>query len=357
MLVVRSEAISSRLGDALRAVEQRQRPLDQLVVGAARLQLADRLSGDLRGLPQRPSHVRLGRLGKPRLVLAAAAQLGVHAEHDPPQSADVEGGDRVLALAVAARQEGFERLVEGLDRRPLGLRGVQYPEAGIDADRDRVGREQPVAEAVDRRHPGAAESPAAARRARSDPASRPALDLGADPLAQLGRGLVGEGEGEDRVRGDALLADQPAVAVDHHPGLAGSGARLDQDLGAPSPRSPPAAPRSARRSLIARRPLRRPAGSTGARSRRQIGAKSQNGGQTPWSRRPGRGPGSRSISPASHPGDDLARPAPSVGEQLFELLLARPCRSWRARIRSSSSAASSSTSPRGRRSEVARSGW
>ena len=194
-------------------------------------------------------------------------------------------------------------------------------------------------------------------RARSEPASARALELGADPLAQLGRRLVGEGEGEDRVRGDALLADQPAVAVDHHPGLAGSGARLDQDLGRRRPRSPLAAPRSARRSLIARRPLRRSVGSTGARSRRQIGAKSQNGGQTPWSRRPGRGPGSRSMSPAAHPRDDLAGPAAGVGEQLLELLRARPCRSRRGRRRRAPP-----RRPRGRARAAgaprcARSGW
>ena len=122
-------------------VEEGQRPLDQLVVGAAGLQLLERLRGDRRRRAAAPpGHVRLGRLGKPRLGLAAAAQLGVHAEHDAAQPADVECGDGALALAIAFREESLERLVEGLAGRPLGLGGVEHPEARIDADRDRVGR-------------------------------------------------------------------------------------------------------------------------------------------------------------------------------------------------------------------------
>ena len=117
-----------------------------------------------------PRDVRLGLLGKLGLGGAAAAQLGVHADRDRPQPTDVESRGRVLAASVAPRQEGFERLVEGLARGSLGLRGVQHPEPGIDADGDRVGREQAVAEAVDRRHPGAAESrQQLARRAPTHP--------------------------------------------------------------------------------------------------------------------------------------------------------------------------------------------
>ena len=76
--------------------------------------------------------------------------------------------------------------------------------------------------------------PIAAQQLRRPLGARlgPPRQLGADPLAQLGRGLVGEGEGEDRVGGDALVADEAAVAVDHHPGLAGAGAGLEQDVAA-----------------------------------------------------------------------------------------------------------------------------
>ncbi len=85
---------------------------------------------------------------------------------------------------------------------------------------------------MDRRHPGAAEPRQQLARPLG-PGLGPALQLGPDALAQLGRGLIGEGEGEDGAGGDTLVADQPTVAIDHHTGLAGAGAGLDQDLGRP----------------------------------------------------------------------------------------------------------------------------
>ena len=232
MLPVRSAAIESRSGTPRRRFEQRQRPLDELVVGAAGFELLDGLRGDAGGVAQCSLGVGRRRLGQSGLGLAAAAQLGVHAEHDRPQAADVEGGDGPLAGGVVGFEELFERLVEGLERRSPGLGSVQNPEARVDADRDRVGGEQAVAEAVDRRHPSAAESRQQLARALG-PGLGPALQLGPEPLAQLGRRLVGEGEGEDGPGGDPLVADQPAVAIDHHAGLAGAGAGLDQDLGCP----------------------------------------------------------------------------------------------------------------------------
>src|SRR4051812_44159058 len=82
-----------------------------------------------------------------------------------------------------------------------------------------------------------------------------------------------EGEGEDGVGRGAPLADRRAVAVAHHPGLAGAGARLDHDLGGRRLDRgsllggwPALAHRSSSSSSLS--------GSTGARSRRQIGAKS-----------------------------------------------------------------------------------
>ena len=82
----------------------------------------------------------------------------------PPRSG------RAIPSSAAVGEELLERLVEGLARGPLGLGRVEHAEAGVDPGRDRVRREQPVAEAVDRRHPGAADRRSAARRrARSRP--------------------------------------------------------------------------------------------------------------------------------------------------------------------------------------------
>ena len=213
--------------------------------------------------------------------------------------------------SLAAGEELLERLVEGLARGALGLRRVEHPEAGVDPDRDRVRGEQPVAEAVDRRHPGAAERRRAARAPAPSRAAARRSSSRADPLAQLGGGLVGEGEGEDRVGRDALVADEAAVAVDQDAGLAGAGAGLDQDVAAARPRSPRACS-----AVGASRSLTAPSSSSsssarraGARSRRQIGAKSQKAGQTPWPRRPGRGPGIAADLAARASGRRSRRPA------------------------------------------------
>ena len=47
-------------------------------------------------------------------------------------------------------------------------------------------------------------------------------------LGHLAGGLVGEGDGQDRVGRDVLLLDEPGNAVRNHAGLARSGARQDE---------------------------------------------------------------------------------------------------------------------------------
>ena len=138
--------------------------------------------------------------------------------------------------------------------------------------------------------------PARQRRAGSEPASarrassaRIRWRSSAAALSVKVKARIASGE-------TPSIADQPAVALDHHPGLAGAGARLDQHV-APAEKD--------RRRLLGSRSALAHRSSTwlssslsGARSRRQIGAKSQYSGQTSWPRSPRRGPGSRRISPA-----------------------------------------------------------
>ena len=74
------------------------------------------------------------------------------------------------------------------------------------------------------------------RRTRAHSAWKvPGLDVAAaladeadDPLAQLGRGLVRERDGEDPPRRDALDPDEVGDAVGQHAGLARSGAGEDE---------------------------------------------------------------------------------------------------------------------------------
>ena len=106
-------------------------------------------------------------------------------DHDPAQAGDLVAGDGLLALRVAGREELLERVFKGLVGDPVGLGRVEDPEPGIDPDRDRVRGEDPVAEAMDRHHPGAAE--AVEKFPRPFRAGvGPELDCRSDPLPELG---------------------------------------------------------------------------------------------------------------------------------------------------------------------------
>lgn len=75
----------------------------------------------------------------------------------------------------------------------------------------------------------AAQDPHAGRVEGHDPhGARAGPDERLDTLAHLGRGLVGEGDGEDLARLGPPLAEQPRDAVRQHTGLAGAGTRDDE---------------------------------------------------------------------------------------------------------------------------------
>ena len=226
------------------------------MVGTARLQLPDRLLRGPRRGPQRLGGVGLGRLGQPRLGLAAAAQLRMGADRSSPAARR----DRRRRESPRGRApSGHESSSASSKASPAAL-----SVSGASSTRKRGSMPTATgwAESSRLQKPWIVVTQAPPRlgsssRARSEPLIGAPLDLGPDPLAQLGRRLVGEGEGEDRVGRDALLADQPAVAVDHHAGLAGPGPGLDKDLAALASiaaRCSSVGPRS----LTARPLLRRP---------------------------------------------------------------------------------------------------
>ena len=327
----------------------------RLCVRVVRLQLLERLGGGSRRARARSPPGRARRLGQPRLGDAAAAQLRVGAGDDRPQPVDLERGDGLLARLLA-RRPGTP---PALPRRP---RRAARSVSGASSTRKRgsipAATGWPASSRLQKPWivvTQAPPMPPSSCSARSEPSSARARQLGADPLAQLGCGLVGEGEGEDRVGRDALLADQAAVAVDHHPGLAGAGAGLDQHVApggldrrrllggrqcarssAPPPRRPP------RDSAPGR-------GGRSARSRRRPGRR--RGPADPVAGR-GRG-GSRRSASGRRSRRPVAAPPPAAPRAPRR----RPCRWGRGRRRRASPAASSRTTPRGRRTEVPRSGW
>jgi hypothetical protein len=140
------------------------------------------------------------------------------------------------------RDAGLD-LVENLDRRR---------EAGL----ERMLAEDPLREGVQRRYGGVVDL--VERRVQRRVRARRALELGADAVAQLRGGGLGEGDGGDTCHRHAGL-DERDDARHELGGLAGAGAGLDEDR-LPQPR-PDAVPRCrvvrrtrvVRRSRVARR--------------------------------------------------------------------------------------------------------
>ena len=98
---------------------------------------------------------------------------------------------------------------------------------------DGVLGEEPLRERVQRRHRGAVEllegELAARRRDGSSVAARRLLERPADPVAQLGRGLLGERDRGDLAHGHVAARDQRDHPVDQRLGLARSRARFDEE--------------------------------------------------------------------------------------------------------------------------------
>ena len=178
------------------------------------------------GLQQVDGHqqqvVEVHGVGRQQPLLVLAVDLGDPALHDGPGPAGV--GLEVDQLVLGGRDEG----VDGPGRELLGVE-VEVPdhvpgqadgvglvvdgEVALVAEAGGVPAQDAHARGVEGRHPHA-------------PGHR--ADQGLDPLAHLLGRLVGEGDGQDLERGDALLGDQPGDAVGQHPGLARAGAGHDQ---------------------------------------------------------------------------------------------------------------------------------
>ena len=159
---------------------------------------------------------------------------------EPLLVAGREARDR--PLAVVRRVLGEERRIEHLVLRPAdGPEHDARPElAGqrhVLLAQDLLHQRLLVVGVVDHEPPADADRLAvAAQDTRAERVERAGLDVPAtladeadDPLAQLGRGLVREGDREDPERRDALDADEVGDAVREHARLAGSGAGQDQE--------------------------------------------------------------------------------------------------------------------------------
>ncbi len=119
-------------------------------------------------------------------------------------------------------QNAGERLGERLRAQHPRLALVQDAEAGIEPRLERVRLQEPVAEPVDGRDPGALDVAGEIDAAELD-------EPLADPCAQLAGGALRVGDDEDALEPQAAVGDRADEALDQHGRLPGSGARGDED--------------------------------------------------------------------------------------------------------------------------------
>ena len=149
------------------------------------------------------------------------AERLVDAREHPPQAVCAVGREQSEPLGLFAGAERFERTRERLAAQHHRACIHELPEARVEAGRERMRAQKPVAEAVNRGDPrrveltGEVGPPALAQR-------------GSDARAELTRSLPRVGDDQDRVHVDAALADGTHVALDEHRRLAGAGASRDE---------------------------------------------------------------------------------------------------------------------------------
>ena len=125
------------------------------------------------------------------------------------------------AIGFIDGAERLQRCVEGLPLQHPRLSLVEDTESRIDARSERVRREEPPAEAMDRGDPRTVEVAREIGPLQLDQA-------GADPPAELAGGTIGVGDDEQRVDVETVLHDRPGEPLYEHRRLAGAGAGRDE---------------------------------------------------------------------------------------------------------------------------------
>src|SRR5262249_43164109 len=149
-------------------------------------------------------------------VTAGRTERLVDAREHAAQPVRTIGGEQTEALRVLACAEVLQRAVERLTTQDRRARILDLAETWVEAGRERVRAENPVAEAVDRRDPRAVElasevGPITVAKRRSN--ARP----------QLAGRLARVSDDEDRVGVQTAVADGPDVALDENRRLARAG--------------------------------------------------------------------------------------------------------------------------------------
>jgi hypothetical protein len=147
----------------------------------------------------------------------------VDARQHPPEPRRPVRRQQAQTLAVAACAEAAQGALERLTAEDGGARIVELAKARIEPDRERVGLEEPVAEAVDCRDPGPVELAGEIRSSAFE-------QRRADPGAQLGRRLARVRDHEDRVDVEPALAGRADEPLDEDARLARARPRRDEHI-------------------------------------------------------------------------------------------------------------------------------
>ncbi len=172
---------------------------------------------------------------QPRPALASRAQLVVDLGDSGPQPAGAVAGDQVdrgwrvvgWAGTEFLTRELLERVIERGVRDPLGVGSVEHDERRIEAGGEGMGAQHPRAKPVDGR------DERALGRAGGVVGGRAEIQFpqpAANPVAHLGRGLLGERDREDRRDVDPVLEHRAGEPLDQHRRLAATGARVEQQI-------------------------------------------------------------------------------------------------------------------------------
>jgi hypothetical protein len=239
--------VAGRLDPAGPGLEVGELGQQLVVLGAASVALGDDRI-DVGQQAVEPAGPVRDLAGRRRGAVAGEVPVLVEGERDQPQAVGTDaarGGqeERALDRRVGEQlvEEAAPPVVERHRRRDL----VQHLDARWEARLDRVLAEDALGEAVERPDRGAVEvverGAAAGRPLGVGRAARAARGIGAvgqlggqrsaDPVAQLGRCLLGEGDRGDRVERRSAAGDEPDDAVDERARLARAGPRLDEQGG------------------------------------------------------------------------------------------------------------------------------
>jgi hypothetical protein len=145
----------------------------------------------------------------------------VDAGQHPPEGARAIRREQREAFRGAAAAELGQGRLERLAPEHGRLALVQHPEPRVEPSGERMLLQEPEAEAVDGRDPGAVEL---ARQIAPAELGQPSPDTG----AQLGRRAFGVRDHEDRADVDAAV-DRAGETLDEHGRLAGTGTGGDED--------------------------------------------------------------------------------------------------------------------------------